>query len=52
MSTTVCPVDNGWESAAGHREISVVLHDDLDEWNQGWAVDGRPNREGIYSCIQ
>ena len=50
--TTKCKIDSWWETAAWHREISLVLFDHLEGWNN---ESGRETQEGgdmgIYVCI-
>ena len=45
MSITTCSVDSQWEPAEEHRELSLVLSDDLEGWDGvGWK--GGPSRKG------
>ena len=41
--TTTCKIASWWEAAAQHREISLVLCDDLEGWDR---EDGRVAQEG------
>ena len=45
---TVCEIDVG-EPAVSHRELSLVLCDDLDGWDMVW--DGREVQEEEEICI-
>ena len=49
--TTMCETDIQQEAAIQHRELSLVLCDDLEGWNQGRnrGMGGRLERE--YICI-
>ena len=40
-------IDSQGESAVEHRELSSVLCDDLEGWDE-YGVGGRLQRKGIY----
>ena len=54
--TCICKTESWWKSVIQHRELSLVLCDYLDGWDDGsgggvgqW--NGSPReREGIYVC--
>ena len=50
MYTAMCEKDSSWEAAIQHRELSSVLCDDLEGWDEG--VGGRLKREGMDVYIQ
>ena len=49
--TTMCKTDSQREPAVQHRELSLVLCDDLDGWDGGGG-EREVQREGIYVYIQ
>ena len=42
----MCKTESWWEAAAWHRELSLVLCDDLDRWECGGEGGGREAQEG------
>ena len=46
---TVCETDSSWEAAIEHRELNVVLPDDLEGW--GEARGCKQPQEGGDICI-
>ena len=50
MYTAMCKKDSWWEAAVQHRELSSVLCDDVEGWDEG--VGGRFKREGMDVYIQ
>ena len=47
--TTTGKIGSSWEAAVQHRELGLVLCDDLEGWDDG--VGGRLRREGICVCV-
>ena len=47
MYTTVCKTDSWWGPAVQHRGLSLVLCDDLEEWDRGREV-----QEGGDLCLR
>ena len=45
----MCETESYWEAAVQHRELSSVLSDDPEGWDEG--VCGGLRREGIYVYI-
>ena len=45
---TICKTDSWWEAAAEQRELSLVLCDDLESWDEG---EGEGLEEGGDMCI-
>ena len=42
VSATPCERDSWWEAAAKHRELSLVLCDQLEGWDEGaWEAGQR-----------
>ena len=41
---TICKIDSQWEFAVGHRQLRLVLCDNLEGWD--WEADGREFQEG------
>ena len=49
--TLSCVEKSQWEVAAWHRELSLVLCDELERWDGRW-VGGRLRREGMYVYME
>ena len=50
IHTTMCKIASEWEVAVYHRELSLVLCDDLEVWDGG--VGGRLKREGLRVLVE
>ena len=44
--TTVCKTDSPWKPAINHRELSLVLCDDLEGWGWWGGGEGSPRERG------
>ena len=47
----MCKVDSQWEAAVLHRELSLVVCDDLEGGHHRGGVGGRLKREGMHIYI-
>ena len=44
----MCKIESQWEASVQHRELSLVLCDDLEGWDWGGRIGGRFKRQRIY----
>ena len=47
VNITICKIESQWEFAVLHRELNLVLCDNLEGWDR-WEMGGRFKREGTY----
>ena len=44
----MCKIESQWEASVQHRELSLVLCDDLEGWDWGGRIGGRFKRQRTY----
>ena len=48
--TTMCKIDSWWESVVWHRELKLVLCENLEKW-MGWEGGGRLEKRGYLYIV-